>query len=177
VEPEALLVDAGRALLVAVGLDQGRVQVDDQRPLGCRAQRPGALADPGQRRPQRRHLTRCAAHLLHQHPPGGRHAGNLAEQLGLLAQAGQVADAVSAVGQQHHQVAQHLPAVAGATSTTLVGAAAKLAGQAKPVRQLAQQRGPDVADDPLTIGDDFESGTRLGSLHRQGDPPGLGLWP
>jgi hypothetical protein len=48
-EPEALLVGTGRALLVGVGIDQGRVQVQDQRPRRCRAQLPGTLADSGQR--------------------------------------------------------------------------------------------------------------------------------
>jgi hypothetical protein len=177
VEPEALLVGAGRALLVGVGLDQGRVHVDDQRPRRSSPQRPGPLADPGQRRPQRRHLAWITAHLPCQHPPGGRGRGDLAKQVRLLAQAGKIAHTVATVGQHHHQVPQHLPTVTGAAATTQVGATAKLAGQAQPVRQLAQQRCPDVATDALAVGDHFESGTRLGSLHRQGDPPGLGLWP
>ena len=49
VEPEALLVGRRRALLVGVRVDQGRVNVQDQRPCRGRAQRPGLLANPGQR--------------------------------------------------------------------------------------------------------------------------------
>jgi hypothetical protein len=94
------------------------------------------------------------------------------EQLRLVPERGQVADAVAAIGQHHHQIAQHLTAVIRAGTNTTVGTAAKLTGQTQPVRQLTKQCRADVATDPLAIGDDFESGTGVGSLHRQGDPPG-----
>jgi hypothetical protein len=38
------------------------------------------------------------------HPPRRRRGGDRAEQLGLLAQDGKVAQAVAAVGQQHRQI-------------------------------------------------------------------------
>ena len=133
VKPVAMLVGRRRALLIGVRLDQGRVQVQDQRPRWGRTQRPGALADPGQRRPQPADPTRIGGQLLGQDAPGGRDRGDLAEQPGLVPQAGQVADAVATVGEHDHQVAQHLPAVVGASTHAEVGAAAKLAGQAQPV--------------------------------------------
>jgi hypothetical protein len=42
-----------------------------------------------------------------QHPPGGRGRGHRSEQLRLVPQGSQVAQAVAAVGQHHRQVAQH----------------------------------------------------------------------
>jgi hypothetical protein len=56
-----------------------------------------------------------------------------AEQLRLVPQAGQVADAVATVGEHDHQVAQHLTAVISASTHVKVGAAAKLTGQPQPV--------------------------------------------
>ena len=177
VEPEAVLVGRRRALLVGVRIDKGRVQVQDQRSRRGRAQRPRLLAGPGQRRPQRRGPARICGELLSQDPPGGRGRADLAEQLRLVPQGGQVADAVATIGEHDHKVPQHLPAVVGATAQPGVGAAAKLDGQAQPVCQLTKQRCPDVATDALAVGDDFEPGTRVGSLHPQGDPPGRWLRP
>jgi hypothetical protein len=65
--------------------------------------------------------------------PGGCGRADLTEQLRLVAERGQVADAVAAVGEHDHQVAQHLTAVISASTHAAVGAAAKLAGQAQPV--------------------------------------------
>jgi hypothetical protein len=177
VKPEALLVGRRRALLLGVRIDKGRVDVQDQRPCRGRAQLPGPLADPGQRRPQRRDPTRVTGHLLGQHPPGGRGRADSPEQLRLVPQAGQVADAVATVSEHDHQIAQHLTAVMSAGAHAEVGAAAKFAGQAQPVCQLTKQCCPDVAADALAIGDDFEPGTGVGSLHLQGDPPGRWLRP
>jgi hypothetical protein len=177
VEPEAALVGAGRALLVGVRLDKGGVQVDPQRPCRGRAKRPGTLADPGQRRPQPGDPTRVSGQFLGQDAPGGRGRGDLAEQRRLVPECGQVADTVATVGEHHHQVAQHLAAVIRASTHAEVGAAAKLTGQSQPVGQLPKQRCTDVAADALAVGDDFESGTGVGSLHRQGDPPGGWLRP
>jgi hypothetical protein len=96
----------------------------------------------------------------------------MAEQVGLVAQGSQVADGVAAVGEHDHQVAQHLATVVGAAANASVGPATKLSCQPQPVRQLAEQRGADMVTDPLAVGDDFEPGTGVGSLHLQGDPPG-----
>jgi|RhiMetdeSRZDD1v2_1073273.scaffolds.fasta_scaffold72667_2 hypothetical protein len=133
VKPVAVLVGRRRALLVGVRLDKGRVHVQDQRPRWGRAQCPGALADPGQRRPQPADPTRIGGQLLGQDAPGGRRGGDLVEQLRLVPQAGQVADAVATVGEHDHQVAQHLTAVMRASTHAQVGAAAKLRGQPQPV--------------------------------------------
>jgi hypothetical protein len=133
VKPVALLVGRRRALLVGVRLDKGRVHVQQQRPHRCRTQRPGALADPGQRRPQPADPPRVGGQLLGKDPPGGRGRADPAEQLRLVPQAGQVADAVTTVGEHDHQVAQYLTAVISASTHAEVGAAAKLTGQPQPV--------------------------------------------
>ena len=104
-----------------------------------------------------------------------------AEQPGLVPQAGQVAQGIAPVGQQHHQVTQDRAAVMGMATARAgkaeVGAPAKLTGQAQPVGQLSQQHHPGVAADAVGVGGDFESGAGVGSLHRQGDPPGWGMGP
>lgn len=176
-EPEALLVGRRRALLVGMGVDQGRIQVQDQRPRRRRAKLPRLLADPGQRRPQRRDPTRIGGQLLGQDAPGGRGRTDLAEQLRLVAEGGKVADAVATVGEHDYKIPQHLAAVISASAHADIGAPAKLAGQPQPVRQLTKQRRPDMATDALAVGDHFEAGTRVGSLHLQGDPPGRWFRP
>jgi hypothetical protein len=103
------------------------------------------------------------------HPPRRRRGGDLTEQLGLVAQHGQVAQAVAAVGQQHRQVPQHrtrpmaVPAALGATCPP-----AQRGGQPEPVGQLHQQRRPGMAGDPIAVAGDVEPRRRLGSLHPQG---------
>ena len=108
VEPEGVLVGARRALLgVAVGQHQGRVGVDDQqleRRGGRRRPRRGRGHGPG--RPAAGPARRVAGRAL-DHPPGGRGRGHRAEQLRLVAQHRQVAQAVAAIGQHHRQIPQH----------------------------------------------------------------------
>jgi hypothetical protein len=89
---------------------------------------------------------------------------------------GKLQDGVTTVGQHHGEVAQHLAAVVGTDAQPPVGTPAKLAGQPQPVRQLGQHDSASVAHDPIAIAADFEPGPRIGSLHLQGDPPGLGMW-
>jgi hypothetical protein len=81
-----------------------------------------------------------------------------AEQLGLVAQDGQVAQAVAAIGQQHRKVAQH-PAglVAMPAGLPLTGPPAQGSGQSKPVGQLGQQRRPGMAHHTGAVGGDFEA--------------------
>jgi hypothetical protein len=69
---------------------------------------------------------RIGGQLLGQDAPGGRREDDLAEQLRLVSQAGQVADAVATVSEHDHQVAQHLTAVISASTHAQVGAAATL---------------------------------------------------
>jgi hypothetical protein len=180
VKPEAVLERARRALLVGMGVQQGRVKIDAQQPRRGRARRPRPLAGPRHPRPQRRHPFGVASNLV-DNPPRGRCRADPPEQSCLVAQAGQVAEAVAPVGQHHHQVTQDRTAVVGMATAragkATVGAAAKLAGQAEPVGQLGQQHHPGVATDAVGVGGDFESGAGIGSLHRQGDPPCQGMGP
>jgi hypothetical protein len=100
-----------------------------------------------------------------QHPPGGRGRGHRSEQLRLVPQGSQVAQAVAAVGQHHRQVAQHgrIRMAAGGGSPP-----AQRLGQSDPVGQLPQQRRAGMPDHPGAVGGDFEAGRRVGSLHPQG---------
>jgi hypothetical protein len=103
------------------------------------------------------------------HPPGGRGGSHWAEQLGLVGQDGQVAQAVAAVGQQHRKISQHPAGVmAMPAGLTLTGPPAQRGGQPKPVGQLGQQRRPGMADHTSAVGGDFEARMRPGSLHPQG---------
>jgi hypothetical protein len=67
------------------------------------------------------------------------------------------------------QVGQHLtgPVLSPAWLPSACPAI-QLGRQPKPVGQLDQQRHPDVPDQSVAVGGDFESCPRLGSLHPQG---------
>ena len=174
-----MLERARRALLVAVGVHQRRVDVDAQRPRQRSARRPRPLTDPRQRRPQRRHPPGVGGDLADD-PPRGRRGADPPEQSRLIPQHRQVADTIAPIGQHDDQVTQHRAAVKGMAAAradkATVGAAAKLAGQAEPVGQLGQQHHPGMVAQAVRVGGGFESGAGVGSLHRQGDPPGLGMW-
>jgi hypothetical protein len=165
-EPERALVGARHAFLgVAVGQHQGRVRVDDQQ-LDLRVAAGGPDAGAGMRPggPQPGQPVRVAGRAF-DHPPGGRGRGHRAEQLRLITQHRQIAQAVATVGQHHRQVPEHgrvrMPAA-------LRVAPAKRPGQPDPVGQLPQQRRPGMADHPGAVGGDFDPGRRVGSLHPQG---------
>jgi hypothetical protein len=175
-----MLERASRALLVRMGVHQGGVKVDAQRPRRCRTRRPRPRTDPRQRRPQRRHPSGIGSDLP-EDPPRSRRRADPAEQPRLIAQAGQVAHTVTPIGQHDDQVTQHRAAVVGMAATgadkAKVGAAAKLLRELEPVGQLGQQYHPGVAADAVRVGGDIEAGTSVGSLHRQGDPPCWGMGP
>jgi hypothetical protein len=80
--------------------DQRAVDVDQQQPVGVRARLPGPPAGLGPRRPQPGQAELVTRDLFDD-PPGGRGRGDRAEQGRLVAQGGQVAEAVAAVGQHH----------------------------------------------------------------------------
>ena len=109
VEAEAALVVAGRALLLGVGAEQRGVDVED-RPLGGGAEREGALPRQLARRFDPLQLRR--ADPLDR-PEGGGVGGDLAEEAGLVAERGQIAEVLAALGQGDDQVAQDLPVVMG----------------------------------------------------------------
>jgi len=89
-------------------------------------------------------------------PPGGRGGSHRAEQLGLVTQHRQIAQAVTTVGQHHGQVPQHDRVRVAAPAAW--GTPAQRAGQAKPVGQLTQQRRPGMTDHPGTVSGDFDAG-------------------
>jgi hypothetical protein len=168
VEAEGVLVAARRALLgVAVGEHQGRVGVDDQQlHVRVAAGGPGAATGMGPGDAQPGQPVRVPGDAV-QHPPGGRGRGDLAEQLRLVAQHRQVAQAVATVGQDHRQVPQH-GRVRMPPAAALWAAPAKRPGQPDLVGQLPQQRRAGMADHADPVGGDFEAGRRVGSLHPQG---------
>jgi hypothetical protein len=97
-------------------------------------------------------------------PPGGRGRSHRAEQFRLVAQGGQVAQALATIGQHHRPVTQH--------GRVRVPMGARLVpvqrpGQPEPVGQLPQQRRAGMADHAGDVGGDFEAGRRVGSLHPQ----------
>jgi len=152
--------------VVAVGQHQGRVGVDDQQlDIGVAAGCPGADAGVGPGGPQPGQPVGVSGDPV-QHPPGGRGGGHRAEQLGLISQGGQVAEAVPAVGQHHRQIPQHRRVRMTAIAARL--APAQRPGQPEPVGQLPQQRRAGMADHADPVGGDFEAGQRVGSLHPQG---------
>jgi hypothetical protein len=175
VEPEATLVGPGRALLWGVGVQQRAIHVHHQQALDVRTRLPGRRSGMGTGRAQAGKPVGIAGDLLDD-PPRRRRGGDRAEQLGLLAQDGQVAQAVAAIGQQHRKVPQHhtrsmaVPAALGATCPP-----GKRPGQPEPVGQLHQQRRPGMASDPIAIAGDVEPRRRLGSLHPQGALLGQGM--
>jgi hypothetical protein len=107
VEAVAVLVGAGCALLFGVGVQQRAVHVHHQQVgVRIRASGPGPAtcvgaggADAGQ--------AELVTSNLFDHSPGGRGGGDLAEQLRLVPQGRQVAEAVATVGQQHRKIPQH----------------------------------------------------------------------
>jgi len=101
-EAEAVLVVAGRLLLVGVRGHQRRVEVEDH-PLGRPRQLPDVRPRPRTRAPHRRQALRVERR---KHPPGGGIGGNIAEQGRLVAQRTQVGQTVAAVGEHHRQVTQ-----------------------------------------------------------------------
>jgi len=148
-----------------VGQHQGRVGVDDQQfDSWIAAGSPGTGASMGPGGAQPGQSVRVLGGPLDD-PPGGWGRGHRAEQLRLVLQSGQVAQAVAAVGQHHRQVPQHrrVQMTAPAARDT----PAKGAGQSQPVSQLPQQRRPSMADHPGAVGGDFEPGRRVGSLPRK----------
>jgi hypothetical protein len=109
VKAETAFVVAGRLLLLGVGTEQGRVEVQGDRLRSC-ARVPGP-------RPRRSAGTAhpIEDHRIGQldHPMRGRLRGDRPEQRLLPAQDTEVADAVAAVGDRDAKVAQHATGVVG----------------------------------------------------------------
>jgi hypothetical protein len=151
VEPVAALVGPGRSLLWGMGVQQRAIHVDDQQALHVRTRPPCRRPGMGTGRAQPGEPVGITSDLL-DHPPRRRRGSHRAEQLGLLAEGGQVAQAVAPVGQHHYQVPQHrtrivaIPAGLGAARPP-----AQRTSQPEPVGQLTQQRRPGVADHTVAV--------------------------
>jgi hypothetical protein len=109
VEPEGVLVAAGRALLpVGVGIHQRGIKVKDE-PAGRGGSgpphpRPGGGAGGS----QARQAGLAGPRELLDHSPGGRDRGHRPKERLVPAKQAQVAEAVATVGEHHDQIAQHL---------------------------------------------------------------------
>jgi len=171
VEPEGVLVAAGRALLpVGVGIHQRGIKVKDE-PAGRGGSgpphpRPGGGAGGS----QARQAGLAGPRELLDHSPGGRDRGHRPKERLVPAKQAQVAEAVATVGEHHDQIAQHLGWLV--TACPAAAAARELfqrMGEPDPVGQLGQQPDPGVADQ-LLVGNAYRI-ARVGRLHPH--PPGL----
>lgn len=152
VEAEAALVVAGRLLLLGVGGDQGRVDVDDEL-VGAGAGGPGRRTGP---RPRRADPLQAAFVDGAQDPVDGGLGGDRSEQVGLAAEDAEVGDAVAAVGDRDGEVAED--------DAGLVGRAALSGrrhrrregrGEAEPVAELGEQEGAGVGDQAFAVRANF----------------------
>ena len=149
-------------------VDQGGVDVEHDL-LGCATALPGPCPGLASR------LTDASeVFLLHRSDcsPSGRRRSHLAEHR-LVTQRGQVADAVAAVSQHHHQVAKNVPAVVtGIPLPTRCHRLGQCPRQTQTVAQISQGQAPNVVGDALAILGHHESlwtvaGT-LATLHLRG---------
>src|SRR5487761_258286 len=149
-------------------VDQSGVDVEHDL-LGCATALPGPCPGLASR------LTDTfEVFLLHRsdRSPGGRRRSHLAEHR-LVTQRGQVADAVAAISQHHHQVAKDVPAVVtGLPLAARCHCLRKCPGQAQTVAQIAERETADMVGDALAILGHHESlwtvaGT-LATLHLRG---------
>ena len=102
-EAVAALEVAGRSLLLGMGADEGRVEVD-RHPLGRDAEAPGVLAGLLAGVAERLEELGLAGDPL-DHPIGRRIRGDLAEERRLVAHRAEVCERIAAVGEHHRQVA------------------------------------------------------------------------
>jgi hypothetical protein len=178
VEPEGVLVGAGRALLVGVRGHQGGIQVDHQQPVHPGAGLPGPPAGPHPGQPQSGQPPLPGLGQALDDPPGGWGRGHRTDQPRLVTEHGQVGKAVPTISQHDRQIGQHLAGpVPSPARLPLAHPAIQLGRQPQPVSQPDQQRRPDLPDEPVAIGGDFEPCPRLGSLHPQGALLGWGSRP
>jgi hypothetical protein len=154
-----------------VRIQQRAVHVDHQQPVGVRTGPPRRRSGVGACRAQPGKPVGIASDLLH-HPPRRRRGGDRAKQRWLLAQHGQIAQAVAAVGQHHRKVPQHLtPSMAVPAGLGATRPPGKRPGQPEPVGQLHQQRHPGMSGDPIAVAGDLKAWTWADSLHPQGALP------
>ena len=140
-----------------------------QLPVPGRDARPRRAAGGVHRRGDAPCCPRPAGRDLAQCPPGGRHRGDQAEQLALVADHPEVADRLAAVGDRAGQVRQH-PAPVMHQQPVRGQRPGQARGQAGVVGQRPDQRHPGVRHDPGTAASDFQPLQPAGSLHSTGAP-------
>ena len=133
-KPEGVLVGAlGTLFDVAVGQDQGRVHIHDQQldvGVGAGGPRAGASMGPGGTEPGQ--PVGVLGNPL-DHTPSSRGRGHRAEQLRLVTQHRQVAQAVATISQHDGQVWQHdRVGVAASRSAALPGPTSRLPPRSSP---------------------------------------------
>jgi hypothetical protein len=169
VEPEGVLVGAGRALLaVGVGKQQGGVEVQDRPPGWPGPCTPGTRAGVRAGGPQRSQAVLVLQGDGFQRSPGGWDRGHWPKQAVAASQQPQVTEAVAAIGEHDDQITQDLGWLVSAGAALALPVEAgrqplQRPGQPKPVGQLCQQAHPGMADE-LVIGNN-DGKRRLGRLH------------
>ena len=161
-EPEPLLVVRGRALLLRVGRHEGSVEVDHVE-AGVGSRRPNLPAGLGSGR--RDPLERSTVDGF-QGPPRRRRRGDLAEQVGLVAEHSQIRDGVAAVGDHHREIHQHLATVVA--SLTLLGRRhghRHALGQPHGIREIRQESSAHMRGDVPAIGGYHELAAGPVTLH------------
>ena len=167
-------------LLLGMTLDNGRINIDHQTrhlPVGGLGQgktttvaarlgslRPRQLTRRRPRRTQRR--DRLGVNRV-QHPPHRGIAGHHTEQLGLIPQHRDIADRLTAIGEQHRYI-QGDPA-RSMTAIPLPQRDERLheaGGQAGHLGNIGKQTGTGMPDHTPPIPTDFDLRTRTGSLHQ-----------
>lgn len=175
---EAALVGRHCLLLLEVGRDQGGVE-DQDRPGRSRpparaagisdvvsaALQPGDIPGGGSGRVPARKCSRIDAG---QQAPGGRRGGDRAENLGLVAQQGQVRYRLVAVGERDRGIYRD-PAwvVLGATRSQWTQCVREGAGKLVTSERSASRRDPAWLATPVVIGRRDELGTRPGREHAE----------
>ena len=161
--PEPAFEVRRRLLLLRMHLDQGGVDVHHhivQVPpggVGRRQHPPGLLGarQPGplpRRRPGRPQPGQAPVVDAGQHPPRRRRRGDRPVQVRLIGQGGDVSDRLTAVGEHHRQIDQHLPRIVPtAAAADPISGGRVLRPQPGPLGQLPQQRGPGVRHDPRPV--------------------------
>jgi hypothetical protein len=120
-----------------MGVQQRAVDVDDDLIRCC----PGRPRPSPRRRPSHRDAAQAVAMDRVEHTPHRRVRADRAEQVGLLAQHGDVGQAVTAIGKHHRKVSQHDPRIVRRATPPSVGHRRRQPGrQPDPVSQLGQQQ-------------------------------------
>ena len=171
VKAEPALVMAGGQLLLRMGRDRRRVELE-HHPLRCRPRLPSPLPGP---RPRPAYEVELPLADREQHPPRSGDRGDLAEQRRLAGQRRQIGDAPPAVGQHHRQVAEHPPGVmARAPLARARKRPRKHVAETQPLRHERQQRGPRARAQTGAVRPHIYRPNTATSHHLQGEPPERG---